>query len=354
MSIELRQVRLAGYNAVGFGSDEWNPLIVLLRNQIGIEINTRRIKIGDATHTWQDLPYSQVDLDDVIGLADELNAKIALTNLSSSATGLTYTNTTGVFSLTSGYVIPTTTDETNWDTAYNERITTLTTTGSSGAATLIGNTLNIPQYAGSTGTVTTVSVTSANGFAGTVANATTTPSITLSTSITGVLKGDGTAISAATAGTDYQSPVTLTVTGSSGAATFVSNTLNIPTYTLSGLGGISASSNDTLTNKRITSRVVSDTSNATPAINTDNCDFYELTAQAVNITSMSTNLTGTPTNRQILTICIKGTAARTISWGASFASTTIILPTTTVTTEELKCTFVYSTARGVWEISGLC
>jgi uncharacterized membrane protein len=61
---------------------------------------------------------------------------------------------------------------------------------------------------GGSGTVTTVSVVSANGFAGTVANATTTPAITLSTSITGVLKGNGTAISAATSGTDYLAPNT--------------------------------------------------------------------------------------------------------------------------------------------------
>jgi len=53
------------------------------------------------------------------------------------------------------------------------------------------------------GTVTSVSVVSANGFAGTVATATSTPAITVSTSITGVLKGNGTAISAAVAGTDY-------------------------------------------------------------------------------------------------------------------------------------------------------
>jgi hypothetical protein len=46
------------------------------------------------------------------------NGKINLTSLSSSATGLTYTNTTGVFSLTSGYVIPTTTEEANWNSAY--------------------------------------------------------------------------------------------------------------------------------------------------------------------------------------------------------------------------------------------
>ena len=92
------------------------------------------------------------------------------------------------------------------------------------------------------GTVTSVSVVSANGFSGTVATSTTTPAITISTSITGILKGNGTAISAAVSGTDYQSPITLTTTGSSGAATFTSNTLNIPNYTLAGLGGISLAS----------------------------------------------------------------------------------------------------------------
>jgi hypothetical protein len=61
------------------------------------------------------------------------SAYISLTNLSSSATGLTYTNTTGVFSLTSGYSIPTNSSQTNWDSAYTNRITSLTTTGSSGA-----------------------------------------------------------------------------------------------------------------------------------------------------------------------------------------------------------------------------
>tara|TARA_R110000868_G_scaffold376606_2_gene641626 strand:- start:824 stop:1708 length:885 start_codon:yes stop_codon:yes gene_type:complete len=56
------------------------------------------------------------------------------------------------------------------------------------------------------------------------------------TTLTGVLKGNGTsAFSAATAGTDYQAPITLTTTGTSGAATFISNTLNIPQY--SGGGG---------------------------------------------------------------------------------------------------------------------
>ena len=69
------------------------------------------------------------------------------------------------------------------------------------------------------GTVTSVSVVSANGFAGTVATATSTPAITVSTSITGVLKGDGTAISAATAGTDYVAPSGALGTPSSGTLT---------------------------------------------------------------------------------------------------------------------------------------
>ena len=57
--------------------------------------------------------------------------------------------------------------------------------------------------AGTGGTVTSVSVVSANGFAGTVATSTTTPAITLTTTITGILKGNGTAISAAVSGADY-------------------------------------------------------------------------------------------------------------------------------------------------------
>jgi hypothetical protein len=60
--------------------------------------------------------------------------------------------------------------------------------------------------------VTAVSVVSANGFAGTSSGG-ATPALTLSTSITGILKGNGTAISAAVANTDYMgvgAPVTKT------------------------------------------------------------------------------------------------------------------------------------------------
>jgi len=62
------------------------------------------------------------------------------------------------------------------------------------------NTFNGKQPAGTY--VTSVSVVSANGFAGTVTTG-ATPAITLTTTITGLLKGNGTAISAAVANTDY-------------------------------------------------------------------------------------------------------------------------------------------------------
>jgi hypothetical protein len=55
-------------------------------------------------------------------------------------------------------------------------------------------------------TVTSASVVTANGFYGSVATSTTTPAITLGTTVTGLLKGNGTAIGAAAAGVDYLAP----------------------------------------------------------------------------------------------------------------------------------------------------
>ncbi len=65
---------------------------------------------------------------------------ITLSSLSSSATGLTYTNTTGVFTLASGYVIPTTTEESNWNNAYANRITS-----ASSPLSISSNSISISQ-----------------------------------------------------------------------------------------------------------------------------------------------------------------------------------------------------------------
>lgn len=108
------------------------------------------------------------------------------------------------------------------------------------------------------------------------------------------------------------------------------------------------SSVNTVTNKRITARVGSAVSSATPTINTDNYDVYKLTAQAVNITSFTINLSGTPNDNDILIIEITGTASRTIAWGSAFEGITITLPTTTVGTNLLVVGFLYNTATSKW------
>jgi len=78
-------------------------------------LNASSVNSSAASNLWGSITGT---LSDQTDLQNALNAKIGLTALSSTATGLTYTNTTGVFSLTSGYVIPTTTEQTNWGTAY--------------------------------------------------------------------------------------------------------------------------------------------------------------------------------------------------------------------------------------------
>jgi hypothetical protein len=85
--------------------------------------------------------------------------------------------------------------------------------GTSGQVLTSAGTGNTPTWTTpTTGTVTAVSVVSANGFAGTSSGG-ATPALTLTTTITGLLKGNGTAISAAVANTDYMgvgAPVTKT------------------------------------------------------------------------------------------------------------------------------------------------
>lgn len=105
----------------------------------------------------------------------------------------------------------------------------------------------------------------------------------------------------------------------------------------------------TLTNKRITKRVTTIVSNATPTVNTDNCDVVTITALAAAITSMTTNLSGTPTNFQTLIYRIldNGTG-RAITWGASFQAMGTALPTTTTANKVLTVGFIYDTVDSKW------
>ena len=359
------------------------------------------------------------------GAAPAISITAATTSAAGSMSSADKTKLDGIATGANNYTLPTATSTANGgvelfsDTVQSVAANAVTTTASRTYGVQLNGSgqavINVPwSDTNSGGTVTSASVVSANGFAGTVANATTTPAITLTTSITGVLKGNGTAISAATAGTDYSAGTSALTTGilksttSTGALSIavsgtdyapatsgssilygngsggfsnvtVGSGLTFSTGTLSASGGggmtyptgsgiavvvsgtswgttltapsgtiVGTTDTQTLTNKRITSRTSTTTSSATPTINTDNTDQFGLTAQAVDITSFTTNLTGTPTDGQKLWIYIVGTAARAVTFGASFEASTVALPTTTVTTNRLDVGFVWNAATSKW------
>lgn len=102
--------------------------------------------------------------------------------------------------------------------------------------------------------------------------------------------------------------------------------------------------------QRINPRTTTETSSATPTINTDNTDIHTITALAAAITSFTTNLSGTPVNGQKLTIRIKDNGtARAITWGASFVSRGATLPTTTVLGKYVYVGFIYNSTASVWD-----
>lgn len=123
-------------------------------------------------------------------------------------------------------------------------------------------------------------------------------------------------------------------------------TLTLPTTTDTLVG---RATTDTLSNKRIAKRTNTITSSATPAINTDTTDEFTITALAANITSMTTSLTGTPTNGDELMIRIKGAAAQTIAWGASFVSSGVAtLLATTVAGKTHYVRLRYDSTAAKW------
>jgi len=149
----------------------------------------------------------------------DLGGTVTSVAASGGTTGLTFTGSpiTTSGTLTLGGTLAVANGGTGQTSYTNGQLLIGNTTGNTltPATLTAGTNISITNGAGAitinasdsfTGTVTSVSVVSANGFAGTVATATTTPAITLSTSVTGLIKGNGTALSAAVAATDYVAP----------------------------------------------------------------------------------------------------------------------------------------------------
>lgn len=112
---------------------------------------------------------------------------------------------------------------------------------------------------------------------------------------------------------------------------------------------VGTSDSQTLTNKRITKRVVTLTDVATVTPNADTTDKGILTS--LSQTTTFANPTGTPTDGQELTIRIKSAAAQAVSFGNKFRATEVDLPTATqgsAITE--RWLFEWDAADSMWDI----
>jgi hypothetical protein len=134
-----------------------------------------------------------------------------------------------------GYSLPTTASQTNWDASYNDKINSAAVTGTT------TKTLTLNQQDGGSITATwtdidTAPVSSIFGRTGAVVAA----------------SGDYNTAQVTESGNLYytdaraRAAISLTTSGSSGASTYISGVLNVPNYTLSGLGGVPTSTTLTI------------------------------------------------------------------------------------------------------------
>jgi len=181
---------------------------------------------------------------------------------SESVTGLDYNSSTGVLSTTTGYAIPTTASQTNWDAAYNDKINSAAVTGTT------TKTLTLNQQDGGTITaswtdINTDAVTSVFGRTGAVVategdyTLTQLGDVTITTPTNGqFLKYDGTSWINAAAGTVTSVALATGTTGTdvgvtgspiTGAGTI---TLNIPVASATNTGKLSSTDWSTFNGKQ--------------------------------------------------------------------------------------------------------
>lgn len=229
------------------------------------------------------------------------------TGLSISGSPITTSGTLAI-TYTAGYAIPTTASQTNWDTAYTERLQ-----WNGGSTSLVAATGRT-----SLGLVIGTDVLAPNGSA-----AALTSFPTLNQNTTGTA-GNVTGIVAI-------------ANGGTGATTLAG--ASIATYT----------GTETLTNKRIDPRVTSaaSASSLTPSVAT--ADVYAYTALAAGLTINAP--TGTPLDgdKLMFRLLDNGTP-QTLAWNATFTVIGVTLPTTTTANKTTYVGCIYNSNATRWDV----
>jgi len=142
-----------------------------IRFKVDATNNSQVMFIVGKDTTWESFGHGHNQYA-LVSVVDQIEDTIALhldtlqdhNDRINAIVGMSYPDAGIALSTGSAWGTSITNNSANWNTAYTNRITSLTTIGTSGAATLEANTLNIPIYPNTVGTVESVGFNDGTGF----------------------------------------------------------------------------------------------------------------------------------------------------------------------------------------------
>ena len=275
---------VVSYGGTDGGSAIWGQITGTLSNQTDLQ-NALNAKFDDPTGTTSQYLRGDGSLATFPTITSGTVTSVDMsvpTGLTISGNPITSSGTLAV-GLASGYSIPTTASQATWNTAYNDSIVSAAVTGTTtktltlnqqdgGSVTASWSDLNtdaVTSVFGRTGVVvatggdyTTTQVTEGTNLYYTEGRVSANSDVSANTAArhNAVTLGTANGLSLSTqalslglsssstngalSSTDWstfnakQNAITLTTTGSSGSATLVGATLNIPSYSVAGLGAV--------------------------------------------------------------------------------------------------------------------